>query len=142
MAVGHVVRGAETARLQGHTGSVKALCVLTDGRLASGSWDGTIRLWDVATGAETARLEGRASSVTALCTLSDGRLASGSTDNTIRLWDVSRGTETARSDVDAPIFSLTALNSGNRVVVGDALGRLHWLQMVDPLTHDKGRYRA
>ena len=52
--------GAESARLEGHSGWgwVSALCVLPDGRLASGSSDNTIRLWDVKTGAESARLEG------------------------------------------------------------------------------------
>ena len=55
-----------------------ALCALPDGRLASGSYDNTIRLWDVKTGAETARLEGHSDSVDALCALPDGRLASGS----------------------------------------------------------------
>ena len=58
--------GAESARLEGHSGSVDALCVLPDGRLASGSLDNTIRLWDVKTGAETARLEGHSVSVIAL----------------------------------------------------------------------------
>ena len=53
-----VTTGAETARLEGHCGGVNALCLLPDGRLASGSGDSTIRLWDVASGAETARLEG------------------------------------------------------------------------------------
>ena len=81
--------GAETARLEGHTDWVQALCLLPDGRLASGSKDNTIRLWDVATGAETARLEGHTNGVQALCLLPDGRLASGSWDNTIRLWDVA-----------------------------------------------------
>jgi putative hemolysin len=74
--------GAETAHLEGHSGLVSALCVLPDGRLASGSWDYTIRLWDTTAGAETARLEGQSSWVTALCVLPDGRLASGSGDNT------------------------------------------------------------
>ncbi len=83
--------GAETARLEGHSGQVLALCVLPDGRLASGSGDNTIRLWDVTAGAETARLEGHSGSVAALCMLPDGRLASGSWDNTIRLWDVTAG---------------------------------------------------
>ena len=68
--------GAESARLEGHSGSVDALCVLPDGRLASGSLDNTIRLWDVKTGAETARLEidSRASCLAALL---DGRLVAG-----------------------------------------------------------------
>jgi WD40 repeat protein len=38
--------GAESARLEGHSFPVTALCVLPDGRLASGSNDNTIRLWD------------------------------------------------------------------------------------------------
>jgi WD40 repeat protein len=42
---------------RGHTGCVRALCVLPDGRVASGSDDHTIRLRDPGSGAETARLE-------------------------------------------------------------------------------------
>jgi WD40 repeat protein len=80
--------GAEAARLEGHSDWVSALCVLPDGRLASGSSDGTIRLWDMVRGAEAARLEGHSDWVTVLCVLPDGRLASGSDDGTIRLWDV------------------------------------------------------
>jgi WD40 repeat protein len=82
-----VAGGAEADKRLG----VTALCVLPDGRLASGSSNGTIRLWDMTTGAESARLEGGA-----LCLLHDGCLASGSHDGTIRLWEVARGAEAAR----------------------------------------------
>ncbi len=87
--------GRQTARLGGHTDWIPALALLPDGRLASGSWDKTIRLWDTASGQETARLEGHTDSIFALALLPDGRLASGSFDKTIRLWDAGSGTEIA-----------------------------------------------
>jgi WD40 repeat protein len=105
--------GAETARLAGHAGPVRTLCQLRDGRLASGSSDKTIRLWDVAAGAETARLAGHAGSVYALCRLEDWRLASGSSDETIRLWDVTAGAETARLEQHTgPVGALCLLADG------------------------------
>ena len=88
--------GAETARLEGHSRRVAALCLLPDERLASGSYDGTIRLWDVAIDTESARIFGHEGGVCALYLLADGRLASGSWDSTIRLWNVTSGAETAR----------------------------------------------
>jgi WD40 repeat protein len=71
--------GAETARLEGHASGVDALCQLADGRLASGSGDHTIRLWDVHTGAcrEITRLEVDAPVVDLSALLEGGGLVAG-----------------------------------------------------------------
>ncbi len=77
--------------LQGHSSAVFALTMLGDGRLASGSSDKSIKLWDVQTGKCVQTLQGHSDDVTALTLLGDGRLASGSGDNSIKLWDVQTG---------------------------------------------------
>ena len=74
------------ATLEGHEDFVCSLAVLEDGRLASGSDDCTIKIWDLAIGACVATLEGHDDAVRSLAVLEGGRLASGSDDWTIRTW--------------------------------------------------------
>jgi len=65
-----------------------------DGKtLASGGFDNTVRLWEVATGQPLGPpLRGHSSSVASLTFSPDGKtLASGSFDRTVRLWDVATG---------------------------------------------------
>ena len=80
-----------STQLRGHTDDVRALCALSDDRLASGSCDKTVRIWSVSSGACLQTLQGHTGSVLALCALSDDRLASGSYDKTVRIWSVSSG---------------------------------------------------
>src|SRR5260370_34286975 len=53
------VRIKERATLRGHKAAVASVAFSPDGKaLASGSVDGTIKLWEVATGQERATLQG------------------------------------------------------------------------------------
>ena len=57
--------------------------------LASGGWDRTARLWDVAAARERAVFAGHRDSVWSVAFSPDGRrLATGSLDRTALLWDV------------------------------------------------------
>jgi WD40 repeat protein len=106
--------------------------MLPDGRLASGSTDRSIKLWDPASGSCVATLEGHSSYVLALAVLPDGRLASGSGDTTIKLWDPARsepGSSRLLFVADAPITALAFLPAVSTLVAGDASGRLHWLRL-------------
>ena len=94
--------------------------------LATGSADGTIRLWDVVSRDEKATLSGHTSWVHSISFSPDGStLASGIRGETVRLWDVASGQEkttlTGRRgwsvfDVSfAPDGTTLAAGSGNPV---------------------------
>jgi WD40 repeat protein len=78
--------------LSGHSSAVTSVAWSPDGRLASGSDDGTIIVWDLATGSPALTLEGHAGTINGLAWSADGRLASGSYDGTIMIWDLATGT--------------------------------------------------
>jgi WD40 repeat protein len=60
------------------------------GRLASASWDQTVKVWDAATGQETLTLKGHTGPVDGVAFSPDGRrLASGSEDQTVKIWDAA-----------------------------------------------------
>ncbi len=83
--------------IDGHHAPVMSVAYSPDGKtLASGSYDNTIKFWDVKTGKERATLKGHTDAVNSVAYSPDGKtLASGSLDRTIKLWDVKTGKERA-----------------------------------------------
>lgn len=82
--------------LQGHNDLVSSVAFSPDGKiLASGSWDDTIRLWDVSSGQQfNLPFIGHSWDVSAISFSPNGQLlASGSWDKTIRLWDMIEGVQ-------------------------------------------------
>ena len=63
---------------------VESLCALQDGRLLSGSWDQTIRVWNVQTGQAEMTIQ-QGGMVMTVCQLPDGVVAIGLFDGSIRL---------------------------------------------------------
>jgi WD40 repeat protein len=77
-------------------GNVTTLAFSPDGKtLASGGWDDTVRLWDVASGKELRRLFAHKAMVARVAFSPDGKvLASrGGLDGVLRLWDPATGAE-------------------------------------------------
>ena len=80
---GNVIRIIQTP----YETPVNSLCDLGNGRIASGSDDTMVRVWDVNSGMSLKVLKGHTRKVISLCALGDGRIVSGSSDTTLRVWD-------------------------------------------------------
>jgi WD40 repeat protein len=111
--------------LEGHTEPVTAFTVLADGRLASGSDDQTIRLWNPTSGVCESTLKGHTKAITALVVLADGRLASASSDSTIRLWNPKSGVcEATLRGHKYSVNALAVLAGGRLASASDRVIRL------------------
>eukprot|EP01036_Dinobryon_divergens_P033385 gene33385-43162_t len=84
--------------LTGHSDPVRCLAlladgslVLSDGSLASGSNDNTVRIWNMITFQCTRTLSGHSNCVNAVIEIVDGVIASGSGDKSIKFWDTATG---------------------------------------------------
>ena len=82
----------DVSLLTGQSEQIFNIAFSPDGKtIASGCYDGTIRLWDIGTGIHKTRLTTYKVSVNSVAFSPNGPLACGSDDGTVRLWDAHTG---------------------------------------------------
>ncbi|MFC8492936.1 WD40 repeat domain-containing protein [Streptomyces sp. NPDC057235] len=110
--------------LTGHTTTVNAVAISPDGTwIATGSSDGTVRIWDRATATQTAVLTGHITTVNAVAISPDGTwIATGSRDNTVRIWSAISWLPVAMMRTDGSPASCSWSPDGKNIAVGGAGG--------------------
>jgi WD domain, G-beta repeat/GAF domain len=89
--------------LKGHSDWVTGVAFRSSGVLASGSWDQSIKFWDVGTGRELEALRDKVKRVQALAFSHDGHwLATEDSTNTVTVWDATNGREIRTLPSDKP----------------------------------------
>lgn len=112
---------------EGHRAPIAALAVSPDGaRLASASWDHTIRIWSLDDGAQQV-LEGHAQNVNGVAFTPDGRsLVSAGYDRELRIWPLAGGTPSVIT-LTSPLNAVAVAPDGE-VATGGADGKLRFLK--------------
>ncbi|MCB0166543.1 MAG: tetratricopeptide repeat protein, partial [Anaerolineae bacterium] len=108
---------------EAHQASTWDLAFSPDGRtLATGSWDGTVKLWDIVTGA-LLWSSGHTSHIQRVTFTPDGRrLAASGGEATVWLWYTQRGMETQRLAHPGTVTGITWSPDSRRLATGDRHG--------------------
>ncbi len=108
-------------------------------RLASGSEDTTVKIWDSATGKELFSLKGHANEVFSVAFSPDGqRLASGSWDKTVKIWDSATGKELLTLKGHAGDVNSVAFSPDGQCLASGSFGTVTiWETRVPPEVQDR-----
>lgn len=108
--------------LEGRQGALRSLAFDLQGEmLASGGYDGTVKLWETDSGKLLRTLEGHRGSVTSVVFDAQGdTLASGGYDNKVKLWDAPSGTLLRTLDHEYEVRSLAFDTQGETLAIAGA----------------------
>ena len=126
VAIIDVASGETVRTLEGPEAVVPHVAWSPSGdRLATGAYEGDVRVWDAATGLQTAVGTADDAPITGLDWSADGtRLASGANDGTARVWDVDGNTITeihrfAAQDLSNGVPGVAFSPEGDRLLAAD-----------------------
>jgi len=121
-------KGKEYITLPGHKEMITGIAFMM-GVVASGSEDGTVKLWDVKEGKEIKSWAAHGGGVQSVDFTPDGRLVSSGRDKTAKVWDQT-GKQLMASQ-PFPDIALRAEMAGERVVAGDWTGKIQVWTVAD-----------
>jgi WD40 repeat protein len=118
-------RKTPAAVLEADPSQVDVVAITPDGRrIASGSRDGTVRVWHSEGGAEPTLFRGHRRGVSCVAVTPAGeRIVSGSMDKTVRVWSLENGTELAvLSGHEAEVTCVAVTANGSSIFSGSKDG--------------------
>src|SRR5262249_52299610 len=122
--------------LKGHTEAIYTVSFTPDGKhVLTGSFDKSLKLWDVATGKEVKSLAGQAGHQNLVLTAAfspDGRLiASGGADNQVRLWEAPLNVPLRDLPLGEAVQAIALSPDGTRMAVAGNDGVIRVLNTAD-----------
>lgn len=123
----NVASGERVRSFEGHTESILAVALSSDSTvLATGSYDGDIRVWDTATGKQLHQLDGHNGAVFDLAFRPNSSLlGSASGDRTVKLWDTKSGERlTTFTEPTKEVYALAFSANGKRLAAAGIESRI------------------
>uniref|UniRef100_A0A1A8DN79 Telomerase-associated protein 1 n=3 Tax=Nothobranchius TaxID=28779 RepID=A0A1A8DN79_NOTKA len=128
----HMQTGQEVKSLLSSCDGISSCVFLTDGQLASTSFDGQIEVWDIENGCRTSLIEGHTNTITASDITPDRKhMATVSLDFTLKVWSPAKGHEVARLPSNSPLNCVAFDPEGHLLAAGCWSGTVvvwNWLQ--------------
>lgn len=115
----HINSTSNAQKVKAHNDNITCIKEFSEGRLATGSKDSSIRLWDLNTGLCIKTLNGHTKKVNCLKVMCDNQfLISSSSDKTIRVWDLKSYDCVCSINLDHSVTTLKLMKHSFELFVG------------------------